>query len=300
MLTALALTACAPGASHDNSGVTVAAGAYPLAFIAERVVGDHGQVLPLAAPGVEPHDVELSPATVRQLNSADLVLFVAGFQPAVDDAIATAGLPSLDAQTVVNMREYAHDDDDDHDDHDDHDHDDHGHDHTGLDPHFWLDPQLMADYAQAVAASLGQIDEANKDSYAANAAAVAAELQGLDGKFASGLAQCVRREVVVAHEAFGYLANAYDLEQISVAGIDSDSEPSPARLRETSALIQAHGVTTVFTQSAHGGSALTSLAADAKVQVQVLDPVETVVGNDNYLAVMERNLNALMEGLSCG
>src|SRR5680860_1258204 len=126
-LAAIATAACTADSSADSGavppGVSVAAAFYPLAFVAERIVGDVGTVATVTPPGVEPHDVELSPATVREMQSTDVVLYVSGFQPAVDDAIESTGSFGLDASTVVNL---------------------HAADDAGVrgnaDPHFWLDP----------------------------------------------------------------------------------------------------------------------------------------------------------------
>lgn len=285
-LATTATTACSTDSGADSGavppGVSVAAAFYPLAFVAERIVGDVGTVTTVTAPGVEPHDVELSPMTVREMQSTDVVLYVSGFQPAVDDAIESTGSFGLDASAVVNL---------------------HAADETAVhgdaDPHFWLDPALLATYALAVGDSLAQLDPAHGDTYVTNAADLADELTALADSYATGLSQCARRDIVVSHEAFGYLAGAFDLNQVAIAGVDPQNEPSPAKIREIRDLITSTGSTTVFTESLVNPAVAESLAADAGVVTAVLDPVETVVDSDDYLGVMHRNLDALRKALDC-
>ncbi len=285
-LTATATTACTADSGADPSsvppGVSVAAAFYPLAFVAERIVGDVGTVTTVTPPGVEPHDVELSPMTVREMQDTDVVLYISGFQPAVDDAIESTGSFGLDASTLVNL---------------------HAADDTAVpgdaDPHFWLDPALLATYALAVGDSLAQLDPAHGDTYVTNAADLADALSALADSYTTGLSQCARRDIVVSHEAFGYLAGAFDLNQVAIAGVDPQNEPSPAKIREIRDLITSTGSTTVFTESLVNPAVAESLAADAGVATAVLDPVETVVDGDDYFGAMHRNLEALRKALDC-
>lgn len=286
------LAGCAAPADAPPQGLSVVAAVYPLQFVAERVGGEHVAVASLTAPGVEPHDVELSPVAVRSLGEADLLLRVSGFQPAVDDAAATAGTRSLDAAQIIALHAEEH--------HDEHADDDHDHDHGDADPHFWLDPVLLADYADALAAELATLAPGHKDEFLANATSLRDELEALDAAFATGLASCERREIVTGHEAFGYLAEAYDLTQIGIAGLDPDAEPSPARMREVTQLVRDTGATTVFAEPGSGAGVVETVARDAGVTVATLTPVETVGDGDDYLAAMARNLEALKEGLGCG
>lgn len=290
----LLVAGCAADPSPQSANVTITASFYPLQYVAQQVAGDNATVETLAQPGVEPHDLELSPSSVRGLGDADLVLYLSGFQPAVDDAIATTDAHSLDAASVVALHsaEHHHEDEDEHADEDDHDH-------GASDPHFWLDPTLLATYAIAVGDELAALDPANADTYTANAAALSDILSVMDEDFSTGLAQCERDIIVVSHEAFGYLAERYGLEQVGIAGIDPESEPSPARILEIRDVVESTGVTTIFTESLINPAVAESIAQDTGATTAVLDPVETVVDDDDYATVMARNLENLRVALDC-
>jgi zinc transport system substrate-binding protein len=255
------------------------------------VGGDHIIVTSLTPAGVEPHDIELSPTTVRELGDTDLVLYIHEFQPAVEDAISSTGVDSLDAAEVIAL--------DSTEEHADEEHADEDHDHGSSDPHFWLDPALLADYAVAVGDQFAALDADNADDYTANASALAADLHDLDEQFSTGLAMCERDDIITAHEAFGYLAHAYDLEQVGIAGVEPDTEPSPARMREIHDIIEQTGATTVFTEELVSPRVAEAIAQDADVETAVLDPIESVGSGDDYRSVMLRNLDALKVALAC-
>ncbi|WP_250444202.1 metal ABC transporter substrate-binding protein [Actinotalea sp. C106] len=346
----LALTACGgstqePAAQDEDATLTVLASFYPLQYVAEQIGGDAVEVLSATPPGIDPHDLELSPRQVREIGDADVVAYLGGFQPSVDEAIA-AREPALvlDAATTeavaahmeagdehVEDEEHAqdeHDEDEAHEDdqahaedehgHEDDDHgheddevhadeevdaeaDDHDHDHAhGEDPHFWLDPTLLAAVGQDLAVLLGEARPELADEFAERADALESDLSALDTELAEGLSQCDRTVIVAAHEAYGFLAERYDLEQVGISGLDPESEPSPARLREIRAVVEEHGVTTIFTESLVNPKVAETLAADLGIDTDVLDPVESQADEaTDYRGAMENNLEALRTGLGC-
>src|SRR4051812_1452291 len=84
----LALGGCAVHKAPDDGRVHVVAGFYPLQFVAEQIGGDRVGVVNLTRAGAEPHDLELQPSQLAALEDADLVLYLRGFQPAVDEGAA--------------------------------------------------------------------------------------------------------------------------------------------------------------------------------------------------------------------
>lgn len=308
--TALALSACSvegsivdPGTAGTEggtaaAGLTIAAGFYPLEYVARAVGGDATTVIGLAQPGVEAHDLELSPAQVRQISGADAVLYLAEFQPAVDAAVASVDVATVDASALVEEHDHAEDSADE-DDHAEEDHADDDHDHGDGDPHFWLDPTLLAKYGHLVAEQLSALDPDGAATYAANAQALEDTLAGIDQAYVTGLAQCERDTIVVAHEAFGYLTERYGLHQEGFAGLNPDAEPSPARLLEIKEIIGDSGTTVIFTENEVSARVAQALAKDVGVDTAVLSPIETVTGDDDYASVMTSNLDQLRNALAC-
>ena len=314
---ALALSSCASGsgdpsaAGGGSSGtLSVQASFYPLQYVTERVGGDLVQVDSLTPAGAEPHDLELSPAAVDGLRTADAVVYLSGFQPAVDDAVAQAAPEhALDAVHAGVEGEEAHSAEEHGAAEESHGGEAHseeapagddGHGHGGEDPHFWLDPDRLAAVAAEVSHELAEVDPDNAAAYESNAEELAEELAALDEEFTEGLATCERDTIVVSHDAYGYLADKYDLEQVAIAGLDPDTEPSPARLAEIGEVVEAEGVTTVFSESLVNPKVAETLAAEHGIETAVLDPVENQSDeNVDYQQVMRNNLEALRTALDC-
>lgn len=300
----LALAGCGSSGSSSTDGPTVLASFYPLAFVAERVGGDDVTVENLTQPGAESHDLELTARQVGQVADADLVVYLQGFQPSVDAAVEqNAEGAALNTADVVELEHHESDEDDEQHDEDRDEHGDHDHGDLDGDPHIWLDPTNLVSIADAVAEHLAEIDPDHAERYRANADELAAELNQLDSEFAAGLEQCERDTIVVAHEAFGYLADRYGLHQVGIAGLDPDAEPSPERVAEIHEIVEAEDVTTIFYERLVSPKVAETVADDLGVETAVLDPIEgrtDETGDQDYLALMRANLEALRAANGCG
>lgn len=295
------------GDDSSGNGRRAVASFYPLAWVTERVAGDGWSVENLTQPGQEPHDLDLSIAQTAALEEADLVVLEEGFQPAVDAAAENTDAPVVDAAAAVELlpaTEDAHDHEGEEHAEEEHAEDEHAeeeHDHGDLDPHFWLDPLLVADFADAVADELGEIDADNAQAYADNAADLRAELESVDQDFTTGLASCERTATVVSHQAFGYLAR-YGLDFEPIAGLSPDAEPTAADLAHLQELITEDGVTTVFSERLVSAKMAETLADDMGVTSAVLDPIEGLsdeTSDEDYLSLMRENLSALQQANGC-
>jgi zinc transport system substrate-binding protein len=281
-------TGCTSGGptSDDRDKVQVLVSFYPLQFLAERIAPAGATVATLTPPGAEPHDLELSPAQVADIGRANLVIYLSGFQPSVDEAIAArAPAHVVDAATLTHLESLAADGA--------------STESGGVpDPHFWLDPLRMEPVADAIASQLTAIVPDDAAGIAERRDAVVGDLAALGTRFTDGLATCQLTTIVVTHAAFGYLARRYGLTQLSVGGIDPDSEPSPARIREVAASLEGTGVTTVFFESQASPDIARTLADQAGLTAEVLDPLEASAPGD-YLTRMDTDLATLRGALEC-
>lgn len=322
--TALALSACTSTASSGDSSskdgsLTVMASFYPLQYLAEKVGGEHVSVTSLTPDGAEPHDLELSPKMVDSLSSADAVIYLAGFQSAVDEAIEQqAPKTVIDVSSAAELIEAGSDanhpaeeeatEETQSGETDAHDHDHEGHDHAGhdhhhdmnADPHFWLDPVRMAKAATLVGDKLAEADSAHADTYKANAKALAEELTTLGDTLVTKTSKCQVKTFVTAHTAFGYLADRTGLTQVGISGLDPESSPSPARLAEIGQIAKEQGVTTIFTEALIDPKVAQTLADDLGITTAVLDPIESQTdASKDYAAVMQANIDALTKANNC-
>jgi zinc transport system substrate-binding protein len=304
----LALTACS-GTSGDGAGaapagssgsvpagpITVVTSFYPLEYLVERVGGSAVEVTNLAALGAEPHDLELTPKDVARIAEADQVVYLSGFQPAVDDAVAAqAADTSWDVAAAADLSltytpieegSTATDEA------------------GSTDPHFWLDPTRYAQVAEALADEFSALSPPDAEDFAANAAAVTAELTALDAEWSAATGTCVSRDLVTSHNAFGYLAERYGFVQRGITGLTPEDEPSPQALAATADFVRANDVAIIYYETLVSPAIAQTVAAETGASTAVLDPIEGLsaesAGTD-YFAIMRTNLATVVAGQSCG
>lgn len=301
-LTALSAAACgnstgaaAPTAGSADGPLAVTVGFYPYEFVAQRVGGDDVEVTNLTSPGAEPHDLELSPQQVAGMSETDLVVYSRGFQPAVDEAVdQQASERALDVLTAVDLLEA-----EEHAEEGEGEEEHAGEEELAGDPHVWLDPTRLATIAVAVATSLGKVDPERADLFTQRAEELSAELEQLDGDLRTGLASCERKQIVTSHDAFGYLASAYGLEQVSLAGLSPEDEASPKRLAEVATYAKEKGVTTIFFEELVSPKVAQSLAREVGAEAEVLSPLEGPPDSGDYVSAMRANLESLRTALGC-
>ncbi|MFF7875034.1 metal ABC transporter substrate-binding protein [Streptomyces californicus] len=320
-LTALSACSTSDAADGGDGGkLKVTASFYPMQFLAERIGGEHVAVTSLTKPGVEPHDLELTPRQIGSISESDYVLYLKGIQPAVDDAIKQSGVKNtVDAATLTTLEnhgsevsghdhghegeehadEHGHEGEEAHEEHSEGDGHNHGEE-GGADPHIWLDPVKYAEVAKGVGKSLEKADPDHAADYKKNTETLVAELDKLNTAYESGLKNTATRTFITTHSAFGYLAERYGLTQQGIAGIDPEAEPSPARIQEIHTIAEKEKATTVFFETLASDRTAKTLAKDTGLKTGVLDPLEGITDKSrgaDYIEVMESNLTALQKAL---
>lgn len=297
---ALLLTACGSSSTAGSASgagsapLPVVAAFYPLQFAAEQVGGDRVSVTSLTAAGAEPHDLELTPQQVAAVSDAQLVVYLKGFQSSVDEAVDQAGgANALDASAGVTTIAPTQGEIDEAAEA--------GEAPPAYDPHIWLDPANMTRIVDTVAARLSSVDPAGAAEYAANAKALNEKLGALDTEWKAGTATCQNRDLVVSHEAFGYLAKRYDFTQVGISGLSPDAEPSPAKVAEVADFVRANGVRTIYYETLVDPKVAETVAAETGAATAVLDPLEGLAdgSTDDYLSVMRTNLETVRKGQPC-
>jgi zinc transport system substrate-binding protein len=264
----------------------VMASFYPLYEFSRRVAGEHADVVSLVPPGVEPHDWEPSPQNVVEAKRAALFVYNgAGFDSWAEKLITDAGggrAVVVNATSGIELVRAG----------------------GRVDPHVWLDPVLAQKQVDAIRAGLSRADPRNAAAYDDNARAFAEQLARVDQRFATGLRQCRRRDVVTSHAAFGYLTRRYGLTQVAVMGLAPESEPSPAELASIARLARERQVTYVFFETLVSPRLAEALAREVGAGTLVLNPIEGITKEEaaadkGYVALMQENLDNLRTGLEC-
>lgn len=271
--------------------LNVFASFYPLAHIVSEVGGQHVSVKNMLSPGGEPHDFEPSPQQFAELGKSDLFVFNGGhFEPWI--STWEKGMPTKPGR-VINMidelnkqyfplidREGA------------------------VDPHIWLDPTIFKQEIEIIRDVLIEIDPKNTPAYQANANQLINSVNELDQRFREGLRTCAKQDVIVSHDAFGYLAQQYGFSIIPIAGISPDEEPSPRDIARIADIAREKGLEYIFFETTVNPRLSETIAREIGATTLVLNPLESLTADEvqsgeSYHVIMEKNLNNLRKALVC-
>ena len=169
---------------------------------------------------------------------------------------------------------------------------------TLYDPHTWLDPEKVAEETQIIADKLSELDNANKDTYQKNAQSYSNKAHNLTNKYKPIFEKASQKTFVTQHTAFSYLAKLFGLNQLGIAGISPDQEPSPRQLTEIQDFVKTYKVKTIFTESNASSKVADTLVKSTGVSLKTLNPLEADPQNDkSYLENLEENLAVLAQEL---
>ena len=314
--TALLMSAGCAAPRVESGQLQVAATTYPLAFFAEQVGGPEAKVVQMIPPGVEAHNWEPSPRDIVAIEQSNVFVFNgAGLEPwgeRVAESLEGKSTIVVEATEGLELIEASGEDDHGDDDKDEQGGDDHGddgdnedeHGNEGLDPHVWLSPTLAKLQVRHIANALAQADPNNRSRYERNAGELEDRLEQLREQFHSGLAQCRTNRFITSHAAFGYLAEEFGLEQVSIAGLSPDARPNPARMAALSELVKEMGAKYIFYETLASPALSETLAQEVGAETLALNPLEgltpeEVQAGSDYLSVMQENLANLREALEC-
>ena len=169
---------------------------------------------------------------------------------------------------------------------------------TLYDPHTWLDPEKVVEEARIIADKLSELDNANKDTYQKNAQSYSNKAHDLINKYEPIFEKVSQKTFVTQHTAFSYLAKRFGLNQLGIAGISPDQEPSPRQLSEIQDFVKTYRVKTIFTESNLSSKVADTLVKSTGVSLKTLNPLEADPQNEkSYLENLEENLAVLAQEL---
>jgi len=325
-------------ASGNSEKIKVVTSFYPIYFLANEIGGDAVEVTNLISSGVEPHNWSPKSKDLLLASNADLLLYhgvgfetwIDSFQKGLDKnskvtvKAVSQGIALIDTSQQEKQDEHTHDNhahddhahgehaddehaDDEHADaehaHDEHAHDeaDHGHSHT-IDPHTWVSPKSAIKLAENIKLALVEISPEHEQVFNENYSELAKKINALDEKYEQELEKLSKRHFVVSHQSFGYVARDYNLEQISIMGLNPNSEPRAQDIMYIADLVKQYDVNYIFFEELVNDNLAKMLASEAKVDTMMLHSLEGLTTKqekqgENYLSLMELNLQNLISAL---
>ena len=255
-----------------------------LGDMVQNVIGDHADLTTIVGPDADAHVYQPSVADARAVADAD-VIFVngMGFETWSDTLIAESGTrASIHAATIgITPVEVEGE----------------------IDPHAWNSLLNGIVYVNNIAAVLSAKMPAHADAIEQNRAAYVEQLRALDASTKETLATLPleKRTVVTAHDAFGYLADAYDMTFLAPIGVDPEAEPSAKELAILIEQLKSDGAAALFVENITSPALVQQIADETGLSIggRLFSDALSERGGPatSYLAMFEHNLNTLLTAL---
>jgi zinc transport system substrate-binding protein len=274
----------------QSSKLQITASFYPLYYFSQQIAGDKANVINITPAGAEPHDYEPTAQDIAQIeNSKLLILDGTGLEAwgssikqnlnPKNTVVLTVGDGIINQKVMEDGQEV-------------------------IDPHIWQSPPIDRQIVDKITQALIQIDPVNSSYYQTNADALKVKLDNLDAQYKQGLANCSENNIITSHAAFGYLATAYGLNQVSIAGLSPDAEPSPQQLADIVKFAKANNVKYIFFESLVSPKLSDTIATEVGAKTLVLNPIEGLTNDEiaqgkTYFTEMQNNLTNLRIALQC-
>jgi len=271
---------------------TIALSTFSLYDITKNIVGDSAEPFMILPFGVDAHSYEPNPSQVVKIYKSALVVYSgAGLEPWIDGFEFKN--KAIDMSLHVELKKLKG-----HDHHHEHS------SHNSVDPHYWLDFSNMIKATNLITSELIKLFPENKKLYKSNRDKYITMLKNLDKDYAQQLSTCRAKTIVVNHNAFSYLANKYGFEVEALSGLSPEAQPSAKSMAELIEHVKEYKLKTIFFESFVSDKAIKSIAKEAKVKVDVLQPLGNITADEakqnlSYEDIMYTNLKKLSEALEC-
>ncbi|MFG1995669.1 metal ABC transporter substrate-binding protein [Actinoplanes sp. NPDC048988] len=289
-------------AAPDSSALAVVATTPEVADFVRNIGGDDVTVTQIIKPNVDPHEYEPTPADIKAIGEAKVVVKNGvGLESWLDQTIASAGFKGtvVDSSQGLTLREGGHEEEGEqaHAEGEEHD------------PHIWHDPRNAKLMVTTIEKALAAADPEDADSYAKNLTSYSAKLDKLDADNEAAFAKlpAADRKLVTNHDAFGYYVARYKLQFVGsvIPSLDTSAELSAQQLTDLVAKIKATGTKAIFTESSLPPKSAEAIAQQAGVKV--IGGEDALYGDSlgeqgtptgTYLGAEEHNTKVIVDALA--
>ncbi len=290
IICSMLFTACEAKAQTPENEFKIAASFITVAHFVEMIAGENADVISIMPVGQNIHDFEISPKQMVNLEDCDIIFYnglgMEGFieklkESSSGDIEFTELASVLPHEMIIEAEE----------EHGDHEHE--------SDPHIWLDPMILKKELELIKDTLIKYDSGNKNLYETNFAESVKKLNELDESYKAAVSEFKSKEILVSHEAYGYLCKAYGLDQIALTNIHASGDLSSKAMADMIDYIKSNGVKAIFYESSEPNNNIKTIAKETNIPMLRLNPVESQTDGENmdYFSIMYENLENLKKAL---
>jgi zinc transport system substrate-binding protein len=275
--------------AKEMEKISVYTSFYAMYDLTQKIGGDRIRLVNLVPAGTEPHEWEPSTGDIVHLEKADVLVYngasMEGWVSRVIATLKNKRLIAVEASRDIKL----------------HDNPEKA-ENLKYDPHVWLYPMNAIQEMKVIMNALSNADPANADYFRSNYHYYSGKFSELDREYRETLATVKNRSIIVSHQAFGYLCEAYGLNQIAIEGLSADSEPSTKKMAEIVQFARKRGVKYIFFEDLVSPKVAEAVAREIGAQTETLNPLEGLTEKElsegkEYLSVMKCNLAALKKAL---
>ena len=276
----------------------VALSTFSLYDIAKNISADTIELVMILPFGVDAHSFEPTPKLMAKIMQSDLVIYSGvGLEPWTHSFEFKNRVIDMSKHVKLLSSEKVS-----------HNHEEHDHHHEGteedMDPHYWLDIQNMIDATNLMVEEFSKLSKENKELYRKNAKIYISELEMIDAKYKERLESCKKETIIVNHNAFSYLSAKYGFKVEALSGLSPEAQPSAKNMLKLIEHVKENDLKVVFFESFVSDKAMKSIASEAKVDIDVLQPLGTITDNEaekklSYKDIMLNNLEKITKALEC-
>ncbi|RXK04462.1 metal ABC transporter solute-binding protein, Zn/Mn family [Halarcobacter bivalviorum] len=275
----------------------------PQKFFVEKIAGDKINVNVMVKPGASPATYEPKVSQMKKLANSEIYFSIGvPFENAWLEKFENANknmkiVDTSEGIKKLEMEAHSHHEHEEeghtHHDHGpeghEYDHEAHAHDHSGLDPHIWLEPTLVKNQAKIIYRELVKLDKENEEFYKKNLKKFLIELETLDQNIKTILEKYEHKAFMVFHPSWGYFAKKYHLEQIAIE--IEGKEPKPSQLIELIDEAKKHDIKVVFVAPQFSKKGANTISKSIKANVVTIDPL-ALNWDENLLKVANEIANS--------
>lgn len=264
---------------EDQANLKIYTTFYPIYDFTEKIVGDNANVENLIPTGVEPHDYELSPKQMAKIYDGDIFIYLGeSMEPwaaKIAEDLSKNGVKVLEVGTDLIENN---------------------------DPHIWLDPVLAKEMAQKIFEVIAAEDPEHEEIYKENLEALLKKFDELDKKLLEVTSKSSKKDVVTSHGFLDYMAKRYGFNQISIAGLSPQDEPSPKKIAEIADICKSKNIKYILVEKGSSSKLPETVANEIGAQILTINPLETlwpdeIKAGEDYFSIMEKNLDILRQAL---
>lgn len=282
MILALSIMGCKRQPVADTGKTAVYTTIYPLYFMAKEIGGDRIDVTNIIPAGISVHEWEPGTRDMARLYEADLIIYIGLDLDSWILKTQSGDSNAIYCEVSENVEQIKEG--------------------NTVNPHVWLSPKNALIMADNIKEALISVDQNDSAYFEANYNVLKQRLDELDSQYSEALSNAPRKSFVVYHKAFSYMARDYELEEITVIGLDDEQEPSPAQISRVIDYCKANGIKYIFAEPLATPKPMQTIASETGAQILTLNPLDGLTkeeekSGEDYISIMQQNLMNLQKAL---